>query len=190
MPPTKRDDGLPTPEARDAFIQQLQETPWLASIIAQLEKKRFSVDQSIISELREIAAYHGTLFAKGLPRLPIVRTHTDLIRLQEENAICLAHRDRVTEIIVSYLAVEQALDELWDKAEERLQAYPAYKAQSNERARELFVLAVLQPIYGKRTHIKQVLRMSEEISKSLTHTHFTIKQQAEMGIAVLNQRSS
>ncbi len=180
-----------SPEARDEYIAQIQNEPWLKEILSKLNKPRFQVDTSIAKELKEIAARSRVTFtAQGIPRLPVVRSKADLAVLQEENAITLAHRDRVAEVIVSYLAIEYGLDTLWDAAEAKLQGYQAYRALPNERARALFVSDVLQPIQALRQHVKQVLAMAQECREALTHTHFTIKQHAEMGLAILGLKSS
>ena len=190
MPPTKKEDPLPTPEARDEFIQKIQEEPWLASIIARLEKPRFQLDMSIIDEIKDLTRLQSTAFVNGTARLPVVRSKADLYTLQEASAECLANRGRVTEIVVSYLAVKYALDALWEVAEAKLQAHAAYRFQPNEKARSLFVAACLEELHSKRVHVNQVLEMSESLKEALTHTHFAIKQQIDVGIFLLGDRSA
>jgi len=190
MPPAKKEDPLPTVDAREEFIAQLQQEPWLAGILVRLEKPRFKMDESIIVELNDMATIQATSFVDGTARLPVIRHKSDLFTLQTANAECLAHRGRVTEIVVSYLAVKYALDTLWDAAEAKLQAQPAYKYYSNGRGRDLFVAAVLSPLHERRLHVDQVLKMAEHLKEALTHTHFAIRQQSDLGLASLSEKSA
>lgn len=180
-----------TPEVRSEYIAQIQAEPWIQAILKRLDRPRFNVDKSVANELKQISSRSRVMFVEqGKPRLPVVRSREDLVTLQEENSITLANRDRVGEIIVSYLDLESGLDALWDAAESKLQGYQPYRSLPNERARALFVADVLEPIQALRAHVKRVLAMAQECREALTHTHFTLKQHAEMGLAILGMKSS
>lgn len=168
----------------------IKQEEWIQSLYSTLEKPRFKLDASVVKELKLLAAYHENNFEGGKPRLPVVRNEQDLEQLMTENSTCLAHRDRVTEILVGYTAIKYTLDALWERAESRLLEVEAYRQLTNELARKAFANAVLEPLHERRSHIKKVIAMAEILHQHLSHTHFTIKQHAEMGVAIMRQRSA
>lgn len=172
-------------------IEKFEKEEWLQNLLEKLESPRFTLDYSIIKEMNGISSSSSRKFgSNGLPRLPVVRDKSDLHILMEENASCLASRDRVTEILVSYTAIRYALDALWEQAEAKLLEYDDFKQLTNEQSRKAFITAVLQPLHKKRNHVRQVIATAEIMQEHLSHTHFTIKQHSEMGVAILGLRSS
>ena len=170
---------------------EISKEPWLVALLETLEKPRYRLDKSVISEIKSISRQSTEKYAaNGLPRLPVVRTKNDMVTLQEENARCLADRDRATEILISYTAIKYALDALWEKAESQFLENEMYQKLSNAESRKAFIAGVLKPVHEKRNHVKQVLAMAEILQAHLSHTHFAIQQHAKMGETLLGFRSA
>jgi hypothetical protein len=170
---------------------EVKNEPWLVELLERISTPKFKLDKSVITELKKLSTRASERYAaNGEPRLPVVRSNKDMIRLMEENAQCLADRDRVTEILVSYTSIKCALDAIWEKAEAQFLENPMFQKLTNAEARKAFIAAVLQPVHSKRTHVREVLGMCEIMQEHLSHTHFAIKQHSEMGAAYLGQRSS
>lgn len=178
----------------DLDLQSIQQEDWLVGLVERINDKRYKLDPSIISELKMMSAHHTTPYRKKgsqvQPRLPVISGKDDLIVLQQENALCLAHRDRVTEILVRYTAIKFAIDEFWEYAESKLLENESFQKLTNAEARKAFITAVLQPLHTKRLAVKKTIAMCEILQEHLSHTHFTIKQHVEMGVAYLNFKSA
>jgi hypothetical protein len=171
--------------------ETLRQEPWLTKLLERLKQQEFKLDRSILDEIKTLASIHTQAYREsGVPRLPVVRNKLDLLGLQEQNALCLAHRDRVVEILVNYTAVRYALEELWERAEARFLEHPSYRALTNEPARRAFCTALLGPLHRKRSYVKQVIETAEILKEHLSHTHFTIKQHVEMGVSHLDTKSA
>lgn len=191
--PTDKPDKPKKPKGAFSVVidyEQIRKEPWLVELNAKLSKPRYKVDPSIVGELRKIAARNKDSYQNGNPRLPVVRSKEDMIILMDENARCLADRDRVTEILVSHVAVRYMLDALWEKAGSRALELPAFQRLTNQPAREAFLTAMLDTIHASRNQVRKIVQMAEIIQEHLTHTHFSIQQHSRMGEVVLGARSA
>lgn len=165
------------------ILAAVQDAEWLQRAEARID--RIKPDASIMTELTGLAE---ELVAQ--PRMPVTRSKQDLAALQDANAWCLAARNRVAEIATSYGTVKIALDELQDAAEQELQKIPAFWALPNERARGLVVSACLPRLAACRQHVRKVVAACDQLRDALTHQHFTIKQHADIGLAMLSERTA
>lgn len=174
-------------------FESLHRAPWLVRLNERLQHSRFGIDRSITKEIKRMAAHHTEAYRTDgtrAPRLPTVRTHEDLLGLQQQNAECLAHRDRVTEILISYTEVQYGLNALWEQATAQLLSTEQYRNLTNDTARRAFCIALLGTLHERKAHVEKVLEMCKLLQEHLSHTHFTIKQHTEMGVAYLAQRSA
>ncbi len=184
MPPAK------APEELGIDFDVIRMEPWLAGLIETLNEPKFKLDGSVVNEMHDMIHHHTKAFKDGKPRLPIIQSRQDLLKLQYENALCLANRDRVVEILMKYAGIRYAYDELWSLAEARILESPAFYRMKNEMARKAFILGALEPIHKQRNRVKKAIEIAEILREHLSHTHFTIKQHVEMGVAFLNEKSA
>lgn len=170
----------------DGILQE----EWYIKLLAVLKKPKFKFDSSVITELKFLAAQHTQSYRDGTPRLPTVRDRQDIIVLQEENAKCLADRDRVIDILISSTDVKFGIDKLWEHSASKLLENESYRKLTNDAARNAFLTRVLEPLHTKRAQIRKTIALCEILQEHLSHTHFTIKQHAEMSVAFLNFKSA
>jgi hypothetical protein len=174
--------GKPTPDPA-ALLALAQESEWLRRAEDRIAK--IPTDPTILKELAAVA--HELA---GRQSLPVTRSRADLGVLQEENAWCLAARNRVAEIATSYGTVKIAIDEVADAAESELQKLPGFWLLPNERARGLVVGTCLPRLVACRQFVRKVVAACDTLRDALTHQHFTIKQHADLGIAMTTERSA
>lgn len=171
-------------------LDSIMQEEWYVNLLSVLAKPKFKFDSSVITELKQMAAQHTQGYRDGTPRLPTVRDRQDIVVLQEENAKCLADRDRVTDILVSSTDIKFGIDKLWEHSASKLLENESYRKLTNDAARNAFLNAVLEPLHAKRSQIRKTIALCEILQEHLSHTHFTIKQHVEMSVAFLNFKSA
>lgn len=176
--PRKKKGGFSVSIDYDAIRSE----PWIAELNKKLNEKRFQLDPSILDELHEIAS-HRTV-------LPVVRTKADLELLQAQNARCLADRDRVTEILLSYQEIKGSLDQLWEASQARILEFPTFQRLTNQPAREAFMTAILPQVHIKRNVTEMIITMATTLQEHMTATDYSLTRHAKMGESMLNQRSA
>ena len=75
-----------------------------------------------------------------------------------------------------------------DLAESCLLDWPAYRELKNERARNLAMMRVVDPIHERLLKVKGLVERCEMVISNLDHTHFTLKEIREIGVVYLNRR--
>ena len=182
------DDGNELPKApRGGFsvpidYEAIKQEPWLVELNAKLSGNRFKLDSSIPGELRTLSEQRTVL--------PVVRNKEDMLDLQVQNAQCLARRDRVAEILVSYTAIKYSLDLLWDAAQAKALELPTFQRLTNQPAREAFMAAILGSVHEKRSKTNKVIAMASILIEHLNATDFALQRHAKFGEQQLSQRSA
>ncbi len=163
---------------------------WLKRLYDSVEAVK--LDPSVMSEVKAVLEENGKHYKAGgnKLRIPVVRNKSDLIALQEENSRCLAQRDRVTELLVSYMETFSQLQVAYTQAEARVVDSNDYATLRNAQQRELYVIRMLKPLVKKKQEVEQAIEICKETQRSLTTTLYAIQHQSEMGIAILKQTSA
>jgi len=153
-------------------VQQLRQTPQIRKIMGALDEPRYTVDLSLIDELRE---YMETLQRHQDQSGASFRTQDDLQRLAAQLAEVQRLRSRVMVIKFEHGWARKSLRRLYEVAGAILRTGPV-GGLANQSARDGAVTWVLHELRSRLDQFDLIVETADEAERHLGNSYFTVRE--------------